>query len=66
MCGSVLRIDSRPGAIEHVFEGRVGRVLMTGRKTGAIYYTQGDAIFALDPVTKQSRQLAKLPRAAWS
>jgi len=49
------------GAIEHVFEGRVGRVLMTGRKTGAIYYTQGDAIFALDPVTKQSRQLAKLP-----
>jgi oligogalacturonide lyase len=49
------------GAIEHVFEGRVGRVLMTGRKTGAIYYTQGDAIFSLDPVTKQSRQLAQLP-----
>ena len=49
------------GAIEHVFEGRVGRVLMTGRKTGAIYYTQGDAVFALDPVTKQSRELAKLP-----
>jgi oligogalacturonide lyase len=49
------------GAIEHVHEGRVGRVLQTGRKTGAIFYTQNGAVFALDPVTKQSRQLAKLP-----
>ena len=49
------------GAIEHVHEGRVGRVVMTGRKTGTIFYTQDGAIFALDPVTRQSRQLAKLP-----
>ncbi|HVS53475.1 MAG TPA: oligogalacturonate lyase family protein [Opitutaceae bacterium] len=49
------------GEIEHVFEGRVGRVIQTGRKTGAIFYTQNGAVFALDPVTKKSRELAKLP-----
>ena len=49
------------GEIEHVLEGRVGRVLQTGRKTGAIFYTQNGAVFALDPVTKKSRELAKLP-----
>ena len=49
------------GEVEHVLEGRVGRVLQTGRKTGAIFYTNSGAIFALDPVTKKSRELAKLP-----
>jgi oligogalacturonide lyase len=49
------------GEIEHVLDGRVGRLIQTGRKTGAIFYSQGGAVFALDPVTKKSRKLADLP-----
>lgn len=49
------------GEIENVHEGRVGRVIQTGRKTGAIYYDQDGFVFALDPATKTSRQVAKLP-----
>jgi oligogalacturonide lyase len=49
------------GAIEPIFEGHVDRVLQAGRKTGAIYYAKGGFLYALDPVTKQSRQLAAIP-----
>jgi oligogalacturonide lyase len=49
------------GEIEHVYEGANLRVIQTGRKTGAIYYTSGGAVWALDPATKQTRQVAKLP-----
>jgi oligogalacturonide lyase len=49
------------GAIEHVYEGRDARVIQTGRKTGAIFYTSGGFVYALDPATKQSRQLVQLP-----
>jgi oligogalacturonide lyase len=49
------------GQIEHIYEGRPTRVIQTGRKTGAIYYTQGGFVYALDPATKTSRQLAQLP-----
>jgi oligogalacturonide lyase len=49
------------GVIEHIHEGRVGRVLQAGRKTGAIYFSEGNALFALDPVTKQTRQVATIP-----
>lgn len=49
------------GKIEHVYEGRTNRVIQVGRKTGAIFYTKEDAVYALDPATRQSRLLAKLP-----
>ena len=47
--------------IEHVFDGKPERVLQTGRKTGTIFYTKEGSLFALDPITKQSRPVAKLP-----
>lgn len=49
------------GEIEHLLDAPAGRVLMTGRKTGAIYYTRDGALFALDPATRQSHEVAKLP-----
>ena len=49
------------GKIDHVFQGRPERVLQTGRKTGAIFYAKDGFLYALDPVTKQSRQVAKTP-----
>jgi oligogalacturonide lyase len=49
------------GEIEHVYEGQGERVLQVGRKTGDIFYTSGGYVYALDPATKQSRQLVQLP-----
>ena len=49
------------GEIEHVYEGRTDRVIQVGRKTGSIFYTSEGAVYALDPATRQSRLLAKLP-----
>ena len=49
------------GEIEHVAEGAGIHPFQTGRKTGAIFYSQNGAVYALDPATKQSRRLAKLP-----
>lgn len=37
------------------------RVIQTGHKTGAIFYQKGNGVFALDPATKVSRQVATLP-----
>lgn len=49
------------GAVEQVIKGRVGRVLMTGRKTGDIYYADRSAVYAFDPATKTTREVAKIP-----
>ncbi len=49
------------GRIERVLEGRYTRVLQTGRKSGRIFYVKDGAIWALDPATRENRQLAKLP-----
>ena len=49
------------GEVEHAYEGRTERVLQTGRKTGAIFYAKDGLLYSLDPVTKQSRQVAKAP-----
>jgi oligogalacturonide lyase len=54
-------VTLQTGEIEHVYEGRAERVLQTGRKTGAIFYTKDGFLYALDPATKQSRQLARAP-----
>jgi oligogalacturonide lyase len=50
------------GEIEHVAEGKGIHPFQTGRKTGDIYYSQNGYVYALDPATKESRQLAKLPK----
>jgi len=49
------------GAIEHVYKDGGARVLQTGRKTGAIFYTKGRYLYSLDPATKVSKQLIKIP-----
>jgi oligogalacturonide lyase len=59
--GGIDLVTIDTGVIEHVLDGPTGRVLQTGRKTGAIFYTKDGAVYALDPVTKVSRMLAKLP-----
>src|ERR1051325_2056662 len=46
--------------IDLVVTGRVG-VLVTGRKTGQVYYTKGGAIFATDLDTHATREVAKIP-----
>ncbi len=59
--GGIDLVTIATGEIEHVVKGRIGRVLQTGRKTGSIFYTQNGAVYAFDPATRQSRELAKLP-----
>jgi len=59
--GNIDLVTLSTGEIEHVYKEGGARVLQTGRKTGAIFYTKNGALFALDPATKQSRQVAKIP-----
>jgi oligogalacturonide lyase len=59
--GGIDLVTLSTGEIEHVYQGHYDRVLQTGRKTGAIYYTNGGFVYALDPATRKSRQLVKLP-----
>ncbi|MES1166896.1 MAG: oligogalacturonate lyase family protein, partial [Pseudomonadota bacterium] len=59
--GNIDLVTLSTGAIEHVYTDGGARVLQTGRKSGAIFYTKAGALFALDPVTKQSRQVARIP-----
>ena len=47
--------------VEHVYEGPTGRVIQAGRKTGSLFFTKDGSVYALDPVTKVARALAKLP-----
>ena len=46
--------------IEQIVEGRVN-ILVTGHKTGQIYYTRDGAIFATNLDTKETREVAKIP-----
>ena len=55
-------IDLQTHAIEKIVEGRA-HVIMVGRKTGRIYYATTDrTVFAVDPVTKITREIVTLPR----
>src|SRR5262245_34345670 len=49
--------------VEQVVEGRVN-VLVTGHKTGWIYYTRDGAIFAADLDTHATHEVAKIPAQA--
>lgn len=46
--------------IDQVVEGRVN-ILVTGHKTGQVYYTKQGAIFATDLDTHAEREVAKIP-----
>ena len=59
--GNIDLVTLATGAIEHVYQEGGARVLQTGRKTGAIFYTKGRYLYALDPVTKVSKQLIRIP-----
>lgn len=60
-------INLQTRAIETIVEGRVG-VIVTGRKTGQVYYTKRvndeTIVFATDVDTKATRQIAKIPRGS--
>jgi oligogalacturonide lyase len=49
--------------IDQVVEGRVN-ILVTGHKTGQIYYTKEGAIFATDLDTHATHEVAKIPTQA--
>ena len=55
---SILNLETH--ATKPVVAGRV-RVVVAGRKTETVYYTQGGAVFAADVDTGATRQIAKLP-----
>lgn len=60
-------INLKTRAIEQIVEGRVS-VIVTGRKTGQVYYSKRSGnetiIFATDPNTRATKQIAKLPRGS--
>ena len=53
-------INLKTRAIERVVDGRVN-VIVTGRKSGDIYYIKAGTVYATDLNTKQTREVAKLP-----
>src|SRR5438128_5262975 len=56
-------INLKTRAIEKVVEGRVN-VMITGRKTGNVYYVKNRVVYATDLNTKATREIAKLPPGA--
>jgi oligogalacturonide lyase len=53
-------INLKTRAIEKVVDGRVN-VIITGKKTGDIYYTKAGVVYATNLSTKTTREVAKLP-----
>lgn len=58
--GGLATVKLQTREIQSVVQGRVG-VLVTGRKTGQIYYTRDGAIYATDLDTRATREVAKIP-----
>lgn len=56
-------INLKTRAIEKVVEGRVN-VLITGRKTGNVYFVRNRVVYSTDLDTKITREIAKLPPGA--
>jgi oligogalacturonide lyase len=56
-------INLKTRAIEKVVDGRVN-VIITGKKTGDIYYTKAGVVYATNLKTKATREVAKLPPCA--
>jgi len=53
-------INLKTRAVEKVVDGRVN-VIITGRKTGQVYYAKNGVVYATDLNTKTTREVAKLP-----
>src|ERR1700687_2274934 len=53
-------VNLKTRAIERVVEGRVN-VIITGRKTGLVFYARNGVVYATDLNTKATREVAKLP-----
>ena len=53
-------IDLKTRKIEKVVEGRVN-VIITGHKTGQVYYAKQGVVYATDLNSKTTREVAKLP-----
>lgn len=56
-------VNLKTRAIEKVVDGRVN-VLITGRKTGDIYFVRNRVVYATDLNTKATREIAKPPPGA--
>ncbi len=61
--GGIAAVDLQTRKIEQIVLGKVMPIVV-GRKTGSIFYRQGDDIFAADVQTKASRKIASLPASA--
>jgi oligogalacturonide lyase len=60
--GGIDLVTVSTGETEHVYQGLDAYVVQTGRKTGSIFYAKADGfLYVLDPATRTSRQVAKLP-----
>jgi len=53
-------VDLKTGAVEKIVDGRVN-LIMTGRKTGRAYYVKAGTVYAVDPASKSSSEIARLP-----
>ena len=60
--GGLATIDLETRRIDKIADGRVN-VIIAGRKTGNIYYAKAGVVYATDPNTHQTREIAKLPPA---
>jgi oligogalacturonide lyase len=59
--GNIDVVTLSTGEIEHVYQAGGARIMQAGRKTGAVFYQKDGYLYSLDPATKQSRQLVKVP-----
>jgi oligogalacturonide lyase len=53
-------VNLKTRAVEKVVEGRVN-VIVTGKKTGNVYYAKSGVVYATDLNTKATREVVKLP-----
>ena len=56
-------INLKTRVIEKIVQGRV-IIIIVGRKTGQVYYIKDRVVYATDPKTRASREIAKLPPRA--
>src|SRR5229473_6246684 len=56
-------INLKTRAIEKVVEGRVN-VIITGKRTGNVYYVRNRVVYATDLMSRATREIAKLPPGA--
>ncbi len=56
----LVTINLKTQVIEKIVAGRVN-VIVTGRKSGLVYYVKDRAVFATHLETKETREIAKLP-----